>query len=173
MLQDFDGFSPRVDPTAWIHDAAILIGEVEVGPRASVWPTSVLRGDMGVIRIGEDTNIQDGTICHNTAGWSETLVGARCTVGHRVVLHGCMVEDDCLIGMGAVLMDNVRVGSGSLVAAGTLIPPGKVIPPGSFVLGSPGRVLRPVGERERKMIAGGWRSYAKKLAIWKGESSEN
>jgi carbonic anhydrase/acetyltransferase-like protein (isoleucine patch superfamily) len=169
VQQPFDGHNPSVEPTAWVHEAAILIGEVEVRARASIWPTAVLRGDMGVVRIGEDTNIQDGTICHNTSGISETHVGARCTVGHRVVLHGCVVEDDCLIGMGAILMDNVRIGAGSLVAAGTLIPPNKVIPPGSLVMGSPGRVLRSVGQRERQMIDNGWRSYAKKLAIWNVE----
>ena len=167
MKQVFDGHQPEVHASAWVHDAAILIGEVLVGARASIWPTAVLRGDMGIIGIGEDTNIQDGTICHNTSGISETHVGARCTVGHRVVLHGCVVEDDCLIGMGAILMDNVHIGAGSLIAAGTLLPPNKIVPPGSLVMGSPGRVLRSVGPLEQQMIDNGWRSYARKLTIWK------
>ena len=114
MIEQYDGHIPRVHPDAWVHDSAVLIGEVDVGARASVWPCAVLRGDMGLVRIGEDTNIQDGTICHDTTDISETLVGARCTIGHRVVLHGCIIEDDVLIGMGAVIMDNVRVGRGSL-----------------------------------------------------------
>jgi len=167
MLQSYEGFQPVVHSTAWVHDMAVLIGEVEVGARASVWPCCVLRGDMGPVRIGEDTNIQDGTICHDTTDLSETVVGARVTVGHRVVLHGCQIEDDCLIGMGSVVMDNVRIGAGSLVAAGSLLIPGRVIPPGSVVMGSPGRVVRRVGETERAMIANGWRSYAKKMAVWK------
>lgn len=167
MIESFDGHTPEIHETAWVHPGAYLIGEVIVGPRVTIWPTVVLRGDMGVVAIGADSNIQDGTICHDTDDLSETRVGERVTVGHRVVLHGCQIEDDCLIGMGAVVMDNVVVGAGSLIGAGTLLPPGKVIPPGSLVMGSPGRVIRPVGEKERKMIAHGWKSYAKKLAIWK------
>ena len=168
MLEPYNGMQPRLHPGSWAHQSAVLIGEVVLAPGASVWPTAVLRGDMGPIRIGVDSNIQDGTVCHDTTDRSETVVGARCTVGHRVVLHGCVVHDDCLIGMGAVVMDNVIVGAGSFVAAGSLIPPGKMIPPGSFVLGSPGRVLRPVGDKEREMIEFGWRSYAAKLAFWLG-----
>lgn len=166
MIQRYEDHVPVVDPTAWVHESAVLIGQVELAARVSIWPTAVLRGDMGLVRIGEDTNIQDGTICHDTTDISETLVGARCTVGHRVVLHGCVIEDDVLVGMGSIVMDNVRVGSGSLIAAGTLLPPGKVIPPGSLVMGSPGRVVRPVGPRERAMVENGWRSYARKLSAW-------
>ncbi|MEN0061649.1 MAG: gamma carbonic anhydrase family protein [Myxococcota bacterium] len=144
----------------------MLIGDVHLASGASVWPTAVLRGDMGPVRIGPDSNVQDGTICHDTTNLSETIVGARVTIGHRVVLHGCRIEDDCLIGMGAIVMDNVVVGRGSFVAAGTLIPPGRNVPPGSFVRGFPGKVVRPVGERETAMIEAGWRSYQKKLASW-------
>ena len=167
MIERYKDHVPVVHPEAWVHETAVLIGQVELAAGASVWPTAVLRGDMGRVVIGENTNIQDGTVCHDTTDISETFVGARCTVGHRVILHGCIVEDDVLVGMGSILMDNVRVGEGSLIGAGTLLTPGKVIPPGSVVMGWPGRVVRPVGEMERKMIAGGWRSYAAKLAAWK------
>jgi len=159
LIEDLGELSPLIDPTAWIHSSAVVIGEVEIGPRVSIWPTAVLRGDMGLIRFGADSNLQDGSICHNTDGRSETLIGERVTVGHRAILHGCIVEDECLIGMGAIVMDNARVGAGSFIAGGTLIPPGRVIPAGSFVMGSPGRVIRPCKERESKAIAYAWRHY--------------
>jgi carbonic anhydrase/acetyltransferase-like protein (isoleucine patch superfamily) len=160
VIESLDGLTPVVHPTAWVHETAVLIGEVELGPRVSIWPTAVLRGDMGAIRFGADSNLQDGAICHNTDGLSETLVGERVTVGHRAILHGCIVEDDCLIGMGAIVMDNARIGAGSFIAGGTLIPPGRVIPPGSFVMGSPGRVKRPCGPEEAEAIAYAAKHYA-------------
>jgi len=166
MIQPFSGHTPRIDPGAWVHPSAVLIGDVHLASGASVWPTAVLRGDMGPIRVGRDSNLQDGTICHDTTDLSETVVGERVTVGHRVVLHGCRIEDECLVGMGAIVMDNVVVGRGSFVAAGALIPPGRIIEPGSFVVGMPGRVTRQVTEREREMIEQGWRSYTNKLQAW-------
>ena len=166
MLQAYDGRSPRLHPGSWAHESAVLIGDVWLDEGASVWPCAVLRGDMGAIRIGRSSNLQDGVICHDTTDLSETIVGARVTVGHRAVLHGCRIGDDCLVGMGAILMDNVIVGAGCFVAAGALVPPGREIPPGSFVLGSPARVVRQVGERERRQIDFSWRSYAGKLEHW-------
>lgn len=166
MLQDFDGVSPRLADGAWAHETAVLIGDVVLDAGASVWPCAVLRGDMGPIRIGADSNLQDGVICHDTTDLSETRIGARVTVGHRAVLHGCIVEDECLVGMGAMVLDNAVIGSGSFVAAGALVPPGRAIPPGSVVMGVPGRVVRPAGPRERDAIAFGWQSYASKLRQW-------
>lgn len=166
MLQSFDGFTPRLLPGAWAHDSAVLIGDVVLEPGVSIWPGAVLRGDMGPIRIGQDSNLQDGTICHDTTGLSQTMVGQRVTVGHRVVLHGCVVGDDSLVGMGSILMDNVEIGAGSFVAAGTLLPPGRVVPPGSFVLGSPGRIVRQVTDSEREQIQEGWTAYRQKLDLW-------
>jgi carbonic anhydrase/acetyltransferase-like protein (isoleucine patch superfamily) len=166
MLEEFSGFVPRLEPGAWAHPSAVLIGDVVIGAGASVWPVAVLRGDMGPIRIGAGSNVQDGTICHDTTDRSETVVGERVTIGHRAILHGCRVGDDCLIGMGAILMDNVVIGAGSFVAAGTLLPPGKEVPPGSFVMGSPGRVVRPVGEREIESIAYSWEHYRERASAW-------
>lgn len=159
MIEALDGLVPQIDPTAWVHPSAVVIGEVELGPGVSIWPTAVLRGDMGLIRFGAGSNLQDGACCHNTSGRSQTLVGERVTVGHRAVLHGCIVEDDCLIGMGAIVMDNAVIGAGSFIGAGSLIAPGKVIPPGSFVMGLPARVVRTVGERETRAIAYSWAHY--------------
>jgi carbonic anhydrase/acetyltransferase-like protein (isoleucine patch superfamily) len=170
MLQTFDGSTPRVLAGAWAHESAVLIGDVVLEPGVSIWPGAVLRGDMGPIHIGRDSNLQDGTICHDTTGLSRTVVGQRVTVGHRVILHGCVVGDDCLVGMGSILMDNVEIGAGSFVAAGTLLPPGRVVPPGSFVLGYPGRIVRPVSPTEREQIQEGWTTYRKKLDLWLARS---
>ncbi len=170
MLQSFDGLVPTVDPTAWVHEGAWVIGDVRLGPRVSVWPGAVLRGDMGPVIVGADSNLQDGAICHDTTDLSQTVLGERVTVGHGAILHGCVIEDDCLIGMGAIVMDNARIGAGSIVGAGALVPVGKVIPPGSLVLGAPARVVRPVDARGREMIEEGWRSYVAKTARWKALS---
>lgn len=166
MIEAFDGQTPRIAPSAWVHPSAVLIGEVILEEGASIWPTAVLRGDMGLIHIGRDSNLQDGVICHDTTDRSQTRVGERVTIGHRAILHGCIIEDDCLIGMGAIVMDNVIVGKGSFVAAGTLLPPGRVIPPGSFVMGSPGRVMRPVTPKDTEQISYSWRHYRERMQLW-------
>jgi carbonic anhydrase/acetyltransferase-like protein (isoleucine patch superfamily) len=159
MIHDLDGTSPQIHADAFVHPDATVIGDAHIAARASIWPTTVLRADMGRIVIGEDTSVQDGTIIHLTEGWSETVVGARVTVGHRVILHGCTVGDDCLIGMGSILLDNAKIGRGSLVAAGSLVPVGMDVPEGSFVRGSPAVVVGPVKDHHRAMIEGGWRTY--------------
>jgi carbonic anhydrase/acetyltransferase-like protein (isoleucine patch superfamily) len=156
-----------IHKTAYIHPSAQVMGDVEIGADSSIWPTAVLRGDMGKITIGESTSIQDGTICHATSGWSETKVGNRCTVGHRVILHGCIVEDDCLIGMGSILLDNCVIGAGSFIGAGSLITVGMQIPPGSLVMGSPAKIIRPVGDKEKAVIAASWPNYVKTAKRYK------
>jgi len=135
-----------------------VLGDVTLGPRASVWYQAVLRGDMAPIVIGEATNIQDGTIVHVDEG-KPALIGARVGVGHRVILHGCTVEDDCLIGMGSVLLNGVRIGTGSVVGAGAVVPEELQVPPGSLVLGVPARVVRAVDEGLRARIRGTWEHY--------------
>lgn len=166
MIQEYAGLVPRIDATAWVHESAWVIGEVVIHPRASVWPTAVLRGDMGQIVLGADSNIQDGAICHNTGGRSETHVGERVTVGHRAILHGCRIEDDCLIGMGSIIMDNAIIGRGSVVGAGALVVANTVIPPGSMVLGSPAKVVRPVSAKDTASIATGWTTYLETTRFW-------
>lgn len=158
-IETFDRFSPRVDPTAFVHPAATLIGEVEVEAEASVWPSAVLRGDHGLIRIGPRTSLQDGSVCHATENRSQTIVGAECTVGHRAVLHGCRVGDRCLVGMGSIVLDGVQLGDGCFVGAGTLLTPGTQWPPNSFVLGAPGRRVREVSAQEREWITYSWKAY--------------
>jgi len=167
MLESFEGRRPNVHTSAWVHESACLIGQVELGPDVTVWPTAVLRGDMGLVRVGARSNIQDGAVCHDTDGVSQTIIGERVTVGHRAILHGCIVEDDCLIGMGAIVMDNVRVGAGSLIAAGTVIPPGRIIPPGSMVRGVPGKVAGSISKAQEEWIAYSWRIYVEKGRKWR------
>jgi len=170
MIESYKGVSPTVDDEAWVHGDAVLIGDVQIAARANVWPGCVLRGDQGAIVIGAETSIQDGTVAHCTGGMSTTVIGERCTVGHRVILHGCIVEDDCLIGMGAILLDNCEIGTGSIIGAGAVIPVGKKIPPGSKVMGVPGKVVGEVSEWEATMmIGGGHHEYQKLLAEYKME----
>jgi len=165
MNESYKGLDPQISDTAWVHETAVLIGDVHIDSKANVWPACVLRGDQGRISIGPETSIQDGTIAHCTGGMSQTVIGARCTVGHRVVLHGCIVEDDCLIGMGAILLDNCEIGTGSIIGAGALIPVGKKIPPRSKVMGVPGKIVGEVSDWEyQMMIGGGHHEYQNLLA---------
>ena len=148
----------RFHKTAFIAPGAVVVGDVTLGPRSSVWYQAVLRGDMAPIVIGEATNIQDGTIVHVDEGKPATI-GARVGVGHRAVLHGCTVEDECLIGMGSVLLNGVVVGTGSVIAAGAVLPEGMVVPAGSLVMGVPARVTRAVDDALRARIRGTWQHY--------------
>ena len=140
-----------IHESAFVHPAAFVYGDVTLGPRVSVWPTAVLRGDTAPIVVGEDSNIQDGTILHVDPGVPCTI-GARVAVGHRAIIHGATVEDDCLIAMGAILLNHVHVGAGSIVGAGALCPEGMKIPPGSLVVGLPGKIVREVTDAERARI---------------------
>jgi carbonic anhydrase/acetyltransferase-like protein (isoleucine patch superfamily) len=142
-----DNWIVRVHDTAWVADNATLIGSVALGPEASVWYTAVLRGDGDTISIGARTNLQDGTIAHTDPGFPVT-VGDGVSIGHRVVLHGCSIANNVLVGMAAVLMNGVEVGEGSIIGAGAVLPEGMVVPPFSLVLGMPAKVRRPVGDGE-------------------------
>jgi carbonic anhydrase/acetyltransferase-like protein (isoleucine patch superfamily) len=149
---------PTIHPTSFVAPTAVVIGSVTLGADSSVWYQAVLRGDLAPIDVGAETNIQDGTIVHVDTGMPCT-VGRRVGVGHRVILHGCVVEDECLIGMGAVVLNRVRIGTGSVVAAGAVIPEGMVIPPRSLVMGVPGRIVRQVDAELSQRIAATWARY--------------
>jgi carbonic anhydrase/acetyltransferase-like protein (isoleucine patch superfamily) len=149
---------PTIHPTSFVHEGAFVIGDVTLGARVSVWPTAVIRGDTAAILIGEDSNVQDGTVVHVDHGVPCT-VGARVGIGHRAIIHGATVEHDSLIGMGAILLNHVVVGTGSIVGAGAVCPEGMIIPPNSLVLGVPGRVVRPTTDAERARIAKTVQSY--------------
>ena len=159
MIRPFNKIFPRLHDTAFVTDDAILIGDVEIGEDSSVWFGSILRADVNYIRIGARTNIQDQSIIHVSSKGLPTIVEDEVTVGHRVTLHACHVERGCLIGIGAILMDGVRVGSQSLVGADSLLTPGTQIPPRSLVIGSPARVKRELTDYELSSLDRSWRNY--------------
>src|SRR3954468_16731976 len=129
MLRPYRGQVPRVHPSAFIDDSAQVIGDVEVGEESSVWMCAVIRGDVHRIRVGKRTSIQDGTIVHAMTGTHPTSIGDNVTIGHAAVIHGCTIEDQCLIGMGAILLNGAQVGTGSILAAGTLLVEAQKVPP--------------------------------------------
>ncbi len=147
-----------VDPTAFIAPGAVLVGEVTVGARAGIWFNAVLRGDIDRIVVGEDSNVQDGTVVHMDEG-SPALIGARVTIGHNAIIHGCTIEDDALVGMGAVVLTGARIGAGSLIGAGALVRERQVIPPGSIALGMPAKVVAPATDEHRAGMRRGWEHY--------------
>jgi carbonic anhydrase/acetyltransferase-like protein (isoleucine patch superfamily) len=147
-----------IDPTVFIASGAIVLGDVHIAADSSVWYNTVIRGDTERIRIGEGTNLQDLTMVHADPGFP-CLVGNRITVGHRVILHGCVVEDDCLIGMGAILLNGAKVGTGSVIGAGALLREGTEVPPGSLVVGVPAKVVRQIDDKTRARIDRAWRHY--------------
>jgi carbonic anhydrase/acetyltransferase-like protein (isoleucine patch superfamily) len=165
------GIWPKVSNSAFVAENAVLIGDVEVGPGASIWYGCVVRADVNRIRIGRNTNIQDGTVIHcdhdpegdyrETGGGLPTLIGDNITVGHMALLHACRLEDDCFIGMRATVMDDAVVESGAMVAAGALVTPGKRVPGGELWAGSPARRFREVTKEQREYFAYSARNYAK------------
>jgi carbonic anhydrase/acetyltransferase-like protein (isoleucine patch superfamily) len=152
MIMDYDGTSPTLESDVFVAPNATVLGAVALGAHASVWYGAVLRGDVGSITVGARTNIQDLSVVHVTTDQFNTVLGDDVTVGHRVILHGCTLRDRILVGMGSILMDGVVVEEDSLIGAGTLLTPGTHIPSGSLVLGSPGRVVRPLRDDERDEI---------------------
>jgi carbonic anhydrase/acetyltransferase-like protein (isoleucine patch superfamily) len=149
---------PRIHSSVYVHPAAVVTGDVTLGARVSVWPTAVIRGDTDRIVIGADTNVQDGTIIHVDHG-VPTTIGARVGIGHRAIVHGATIDDDVLIAMGAVLLNHVHVGTGSIVGAGAVCTEGMRIPPNSLVLGVPGRIVRETTPAERNRIRQTVESY--------------
>lgn len=147
-LIDFEEATPKLGRDVFVAATAILIGQIEIGDESSVWFGAVLRADVGAIRVGARSNIQDLCVLHMTGGVSRTDLGDEVTVGHNATLHGCRIGHRCLVGMGSVVLDNVDVGDESTIAAGSLLPPRMVIPPRSFVLGRPAKVLRPATHDE-------------------------
>lgn len=159
MIQTYRQFTPRIHPSAWVHPAAVVIGDVWLGPQVSVWPGAVLRGDCGTIRIGACTNLQDGAVVHTTQDLSQTVIGERVTVGHNAILHGCRVGNDCLVGMHATLLDNCEIGDHSIVAAGSVVALNAVFAARSMVVGSPAVLKRAVSDRNLRQIDYAWQAY--------------
>ena len=165
MIESINGKTPLVDPSAFIAPGAVVLGDVELGPQVSVWYGCVLRGDINWIRVGARTNLQDGSVIHVSHVGQGTMVGSEVVVGHRVVLHSCTVGDQVLIGMGAVVLDRVQVGEGSIVAAGAVVPPGMIVPPDTMVAGVPAKVIRPVTPEQRQATVATMERYLKAMAM--------
>jgi carbonic anhydrase/acetyltransferase-like protein (isoleucine patch superfamily) len=153
-----DALVPAIDPDAYVHPDAVVIGKVELAAGSSVWPGAVLRGDHGLIRIGERTSIQDGTIIHTTREWP-TVIGADCVVGHRAHLEGCVVEDGCLIGSGSLVLNRALVGAGAVVAAAALIREDMAVPAGALAVGVPAAIREEAGLRQRERIDTAVKTY--------------
>jgi len=169
MIRSFRGITPSIAVSAYVDPSAVLIGDVSVGEHSSIWPHVTARGDTDHIHIGAETSIQDGTVLHCDIGMPLTI-GDRVTVGHAVVLHGCTVEDDALIGIGAIILNQARIGKGAVVAAGSLVPEGAEVPPGMLALGVPAKPRRPVTPEEQRRFSEGAQHYVEKAALYKKET---
>lgn len=152
MIRPHRGTLPTIHPSAFVDDSAQVIGDTHIGAESSVWMQTVIRGDVNYIRIGDRTNIQDGTIVHVQNETCPTVIGHDVTVGHGAIVHGCTIADRVLVGMGAIILNGAVIGEDCIIAAGTLITEGTVIPPRSMVMGSPGKVRRPLTDRDVAMI---------------------
>lgn len=152
MIRTFQNITPLVPPSSYVDPSAQVIGDVILGEQASIWMNAVVRGDVNSIRIGSRTNIQDCAVLHGMRHLYPVVLGEMVTVGHNATVHGCIVEDEVLIGIGAVILNNARIGTGSIIAAGAVIPEHTVIPPNSLVAGVPGKMRRTLGEADRALI---------------------
>ena len=171
MIKSFQDKPPHLGKNVYISETAVVIGDVILGDDVSIWFGAVIRGDMNFIRVGSRSNIQDNVLVHVTTAVSPTHIGSGVTVGHGAIIHGCTIEDDCMIGMGATVMDDAVIGSGSLVGAGTLVPPKMHVPPKSLVVGIPGKVVREVTDEEYTMIIERPQEYIDLAAIYRSEIS--
>jgi carbonic anhydrase/acetyltransferase-like protein (isoleucine patch superfamily) len=146
IIKPYQGKKPDLAPDVFVAQGAVIIGDVKIGAGSSIWYNTVIRGDVGSVTVGKNTNIQDLCLLHMTTDISDLIIGDEVTVGHRAVLHGCTIEDRCLIGMGAVILDNAVIGAGSVVASGSVVTEKTLIPANSFVAGMPARVKKTVPE---------------------------
>jgi carbonic anhydrase/acetyltransferase-like protein (isoleucine patch superfamily) len=152
MIRSYKGVTPTIPASCYVDDSAQIIGDVVLGEHASVWMNAVVRGDVHSIRIGAHSNIQDCSVLHGMKEQYGVFLGEYVTVGHSVTLHGCVIEDRCLIGMGSIILNGAKIGAGSIIAAGTLIPEKTVVEPGSLWMGSPGKFRRKLEEKDRESI---------------------
>ncbi|MDC1095689.1 gamma carbonic anhydrase family protein [Pelagibacteraceae bacterium] len=166
MIYDLEKNVPKLDPDCWVASNAIIIGKVELKKNSNVWFNVVLRGDLEPIIIGENSNVQDGSVIHTDPGCPVTI-GNRVTVGHMVMLHGCEIADDCLIGIGSTILNKTKIGKNCIIGANTLVTENKTIPERSLVLGSPGKIVRQVTEEEIEHIKENARDYVENFKKYK------
>ena len=151
MIYDFEKHTPKLDPNCWVAPNAVVIGKVELKKDSNIWFNVTLRGDVEPITVGEGSNVQDGSVIHTDPG-CPPIIGRNVTIGHLVMLHGCVIEDDCLIGIGSTILNKAKIGKNSIIGANALVTENKVIPERSLVLGSPGKIVRQVTDEEIKSI---------------------
>jgi len=168
MIGAFIGRSPEMHETSFVAESADLIGDVRLGRDSSIWFNTAVRGDVHRIVIGEASNVQDNAVIHVTHGTAPTTIGNRVTIGHSAVVHGCTIQDDVLIGIGAIILDHAVIGTQSIVGAGALVTGGLDIPPGSMVLGVPARVVRPLTDDEVASLADYSSNYVRYKNIYTG-----
>jgi carbonic anhydrase/acetyltransferase-like protein (isoleucine patch superfamily) len=171
MLRSYQGITPVIPASCFVDPSAQVIGDVVLGERASVWMNAVVRGDVNSIRIGAGTNVQDCAVLHGMRHLYPVHVGEMVTIGHNATVHGCVLEDEVLVGIGAVILNNSHIGTGSIVAAGAVVPEGMKIPPGSLVAGVPGRIKRQLGDDDRALILQYARNYLDYVEIYLRESA--
>jgi carbonic anhydrase/acetyltransferase-like protein (isoleucine patch superfamily) len=171
MIRAFQGIKPVISTTCYIDPSAQIIGDVTLGEQASVWMNAVLRGDVNSIRIGARSNVQDCAVLHGMRNLYPVVVGEMVTIGHNATVHGCVLEDAVLIGIGATVLNDARIGEGSIVAAGAVIPEHMVIPPNSLVAGVPGKVRRTLGDADRELILKYAQNYLDYTAIYLAEAT--
>ncbi len=152
ILKPFQGKLPKIDPSAWIAENAVIIGDVEIGPKANIWYNVVIRGDTNFTRVGAETNIQDGTILHAETVQGPCIVGNRVTIGHNAIVHGCIVEDDVLIGMGSIILSYAKLGQGSVIAAGAVVKEHEIVPSNTIMAGVPAKARGPVTDEMAQRI---------------------
>jgi carbonic anhydrase/acetyltransferase-like protein (isoleucine patch superfamily) len=169
MIRPFKGILPKIAPNAYIDPSAQVIGDVVIGERSSVWPNATVRGDVNAIRIGSETSIQDNCVLHVERNKYELHLGDRVVVGHSATLHGCIIEDDALIGIGAIVLNGARIGRGSVIAAGALVAEGTEVPAYSLVMGAPGKVRREVTMEERQRFRVSAQNYVELCQIYREE----
>jgi gamma-carbonic anhydrase len=171
MIMPYKGVMPKIGDNVFIEESARVIGDVEIGRDSSIWFNAVVRGDVNYIRIGDRTNVQDNCTLHVTKDIFPLILGSDITVGHNVTLHGCTIKDRCLIGMGAIILDNAEIGEDSIIGAGALVKEGTKIPPGSLVVGLPAKVVREIKPEEKARIlksAQNYIEYARNYVDYKG-----
>lgn len=169
MIRSYQGVSPIVPASCYVDLSAQVIGDVVLGEQASVWMNAVIRGDVNSIRIGARSNVQDCAVLHGMRNLYPVIVGEMVTIGHNATVHGCVLEDAVLVGIGSTILNNARIGEGSIIAAGAVIPEQTIIPPNSLVAGVPGKVRRTLGEDDRAMILKYAQNYLDYTAIFLSE----
>ena len=171
MLRNYRAHTPQVAPSAYIDAAANVIGAVTIGAHSSVWPAATLRGDIEPVTVGDETNIQEASVVHTDQGFP-AVIGNRVSIGHGAVIHGCVIEDDCLIGIGSIVLTGARVGRGSVVAAGALVPEGMQVPAETLVMGMPAKARRTVSDEERVRFRSGVAGYVKRAHEYLSQANQ-